>query len=281
VTLVPWTGIWRSSQATGLPTRVIGGATYKVFSGYLFDSGTSGKYFYVDDPYVLFENVRFTTSGLVSNTSAMLQQAGSSVSLIVQYSDFDGGPNHQRGIQADYGVQVFFSEFTRFGNAAVEMNNRNGTGSMTVENSYMYEPKGWNPSDHTDGIQVGGGKNVTIRNNTVLIQPWGGTDGDNNYVSNSALGLWAELGDVTGTVLVQHNLIAGGGRVVYLQQKSPYAWRGPVTVSDNVFDQCFTQQGGVWGPLFPSGLPSQLTWTGNTWSSGAGLSLSQALTQYP
>lgn len=264
-----------------MPTRVIGGMTYKVFSGYLFDSGTSGNYFYIDDPYVLFENVRFTTSGLVSNTSAMLQQSASSVGLVVQTSDFDGGPNHQRGIQADYGITVTSSEFTRFGNAAVEMNNRNGAGSLDVENSYLYEPKGWNRADHTDGIQVGGGKNITIRNNTVLIQPYGQTEGDTSYVSNSALGLWAELGNVTGTVVVNHNLIAGGGRVVYLQQKSPYSWQGPVIVSDNVFDLCFTSKGGVWGPLYPSGLPSQLTWTGNTWSNSAPLSLNDALTLFP
>src|SRR6202008_1398723 len=56
VGLVAGTGPWRSSQATGMPTRVVDGQTYKVFSGYLFDSGTSGNYFYVDDPYVLFEN---------------------------------------------------------------------------------------------------------------------------------------------------------------------------------------------------------------------------------
>ena len=264
-----------------MPTRVVNGQTYKVFSGYVFDSGTSGNYFYVDDPYVLFENVRFITSGQVSNTSAMVQQSSANRGLIINTSDFDGGPYHQRGIQADYGVQVSSSEFTRFGNSAVEMNDRSATKSMLVENSYLYEPKGWNPTDHTDGIQVGGGKDITIRNNTVLIEPYGGTNGDTSYVSNSALGLWAELGNVGGTVVVNHNRIAGGGRVVYLQQKAPYAWQGSVTVSDNVFDQCFTPQGGVWGPLYTGGLPGQLTWTNNTWSSGTSLSLQDALTLYP
>jgi len=255
--------------------------TYKVFSGYIFDSGTTGKYFYVDDPYVLFKNVRFVTSGQVSNTSAMLQQASSNLSLVVEDSEFDGGPYHQRGVQADYGVTVRRSEFTRFGNAAIEMNSFSGTGNMLVEDNYLFEPKGWNRSDHTDGIQVGGGHTVTIRHNTVLITPYGATDGDTSYVSNSALGLWAELGNVTSTVVVDNNLIAGGGRVVYLEQKAPYSWQGSVTVTNNVFDLCFTTKGGIWGPLYPTGLPSQLSWSGNTWSNGSQLTLVQATTQFP
>ena len=139
---------------------------------------------------------------------------------------------------------------------------------MEVRDCYLFEPQGWNPSDHVDGIQVGGGRNVTIVNNTVLITPYGGTDGDTDYVSNSALGLWAELGNVTGTVLVDHNYLAGGGRIMYLEQKSPYAWQGPVTVSDNVFDREFTKHGGIWGVLYPDGLPDNLAWTGNTWEDG-------------
>ena len=269
IVLRPWTGPDRSSAVTGLPTEIIGGVIYKVFDGYSFDTGTTGQYFSVDDPNVLFRNVRFTTSGQVSNTSAMVQQASSNQLLVIEDSEFDGGPYHQRGVQGDYGdITVRRSRFTRFGNAGVEMNNRSGTASLTVEDSYFYEPKGWNPSDHVDGIQVGGGRNVTIRHNTVLIEPYGGAAGDTSYVSNSALGLWAELGDVTGSVVVDHNLLAGGGRVIYIEQKSPYRWLGPVSVTNNVFDMRFGPNGGVWGPLAPIGLPSQLVWSGNTWSNG-------------
>ena len=161
------------------------------------------------------------------------------------------------------------------------MNNRSGTASLTVEDSFFYEPKGWNPSDHVDGIQVGGGHNVTIRHNTVLIEPFGGAEGDTGYVSNSALGLWAELGNVTGAVVVDGNLLAGGGRVIYLEQKSPFAWLGPVSVTNNVFDTRFGALGGVWGPLANLGLPSQLNWSNNTWTNGVPLSLDQSLTLYP
>ncbi len=264
-----------------MPTRVVDGIAYKVISGYLFDAGTSGTYFYVDEPNVLIERSRFVTNGLVSNTSALVQQSSANKNFIVQDSDFDGGQYHQRGIQADYGITVLRSEFTRFGDSAIEMNNRSGTNSLRAEDNYFFEPKGWNPAAHTDGIQVGAGHDVLVRHNTVLITPYGATEGDTSYVSNSALGLWAELGDVTGTVVVDHNLLGGGGRVVYLEQKAPYAWRGTVTVSNNVWDLCFTSKSGIWGPLYPSGLPAQLTWTNNSWSNGAPLSLSDALTKFP
>ena len=253
----------------------------QVFDGYAVNL-TGGQYLSVDTECAIFRRSRFTTTGVVSNTSAIMQQAGANRLLEVTQSEFDGGPSHQRGIQGDYSdIVVTSSEFTRFGQAGVEMNNRNATASLTVQNSYFYETSGWPRSYHVDGIQVGGGKNVTIRNNTVLIEPYGASNGDTSYVSNSALGLWAELGDVSGTVTVDSNVLAGGGRVIYIEQKSPYSWRGPVIITNNVFDMRFGSKGGIWGPLAPVGLPAQLTWTGNTWSNGVGISLQQALTQYP
>jgi hypothetical protein len=54
-----------------------------------------------------------------------------------------------------------------------------------------------------------------------------------------------------------------------------------VTVTNNVFDMRFGPLGGVWGPLAPIGLPSQLNWANNTWTNGDSLTLQQATTQYP
>ncbi|MGB8860597.1 MAG: right-handed parallel beta-helix repeat-containing protein, partial [Ilumatobacteraceae bacterium] len=271
---------WRwalRTSAADVPVENRNGMSCQVFDGFAVDL-TGGQYLSVDTPCVIFRRSRFTTTGVVSNTSAMVQQAGANRLLEVSQSEFDGGPSHQRGIQGDFAdITVTSSEFTRFGQAGVEMNNRNATASLTIENSYFYEPKGWPAAYHVDGIQVGGAKNVTIRNNTVLIEQYGGANGDTGYVSNSALGLWAELGDVSGTVIVDSNLLAGGGRVIYIEQKSPYAWRGPVIITNNVFDKRFSDKGGIWGPLAPIGLPAQLTWSGNVWSNGAGLSLQQAL----
>ena len=77
-------------------------------------------------------------------------------------------------------------------------------------------------------------------------------------------------------MVVDHNLLGGGGRVIYLEQKSPYRWLGPVTVTNNVFDARFEPHGGIWGLLAPNGLPSGLLWQGNTWGDGAAVDLPTA-----
>jgi hypothetical protein len=274
--MTPWTGPLYTS-AVQAPTETINGMSCKIFTGYLV-SLSGGSYLYVDSPCVVFRNTRFQTSGVVSNGSAIVQQGGGNKYLGVAWCDFDGGPSHQRGLQGDMAdMVVTSSNFARFGQAGIEMNNRTGTASLTVQDSYFAETPGWPQPDHVDGIQVGGAENVTIHHNTVLVPQWGGTPGDTNYVSNSVLGLWAELGDVTGTVTVDGNLLAGGGQTIYIEQKDPYAWRGPVAILNNVFDQRFGPNGGIWGPLYPKGLPAQLTWSGNVWSSGAVLTLNDAL----
>jgi hypothetical protein len=275
---------WSGSQSTSgvqAPTEVVNGMVCKVFDSYLV-SLSGGDHLDVDSPCVVFRHTRFQTSGVVGNTSGMVQQSHSNGYLLFEWCEFDGGPSHQRGVQADNAdVVIRDSKFTRFGQAGVEMNNRPGTASLTVEGSYFFETPGWPQAYHVDGIQVGAAHDVSIRHNTVIVQPYGGTQGDTSYVSNSALGLWAELGNVTGTVSVDGNLLAGGGRTVYIEQKSPYSWQGPVSIANNVFDQRFGPNGGIWGPLYPNGLPADLTWFGNTWSNGSALTLSDALTKYP
>ena len=275
-----WGGAGATSGAN-LPTTVLNGHTYKVIDGYVFDNGTSGSHFEVDDAYVLIRNSRFLTAGQVSNTGAILQATPSSRSLIVANSEFEGGPAYQRGVQSDEGdLSVTGSRFHNTGESAVEKNDPAASSSLFVADSYFTNDKGWPGSEHVDGIEVGGAHDVTIHHNTVLNDPYGGANGDTSYVSNSALGLWAEGGDVSGTVTVDGNLLAGGGRTIYLEQKAPYRWRGPVRILNNTFDTRYGPNAAIWGPLSPDGLPANLTWTGNVFSDGRGLSLAAAINNY-
>lgn len=118
---------------------------------------------------------------------------------------------------------------------------------------------------------MGAGKDFIARRNTIHIEPYGATDGDTNYVSNSCIGLWAELGDVTGTVLIEGNHLAGGGCLMYIEQKAGFRFKGSVTVSGNVFDRTrFPALGGnaaIWHDVAPLGNPP-LTWTGNKYEDG-------------
>jgi hypothetical protein len=271
--LKPWTGPLRTSEAEGLPTEAGDGVVCQLFEGLEVELADTGDYLYVDSPCVILRNCRFSTTGEVSNTGAMVQQAEENNLLVVENSEFDGGPRHQRGLQADYSTAVVTgSRFTRFGNAGVEMNNRDVDADLTVEDSFFLETGGWDREDHVDGIQVGGARDVTIRDNTVLVQAFGAEDGDESYVSNSALGLWAEAGDVAGSVIIDHNLLGGGGQVIYLESKNGFTFRGAVTVVANVFDRRYSRLGGIWGVLAQNNVPRSLSWNDNTWDDGTPLS---------
>jgi hypothetical protein len=276
-TLRAWSGSFRLSETPG-KTESVNGRNCTVYDGLDVNFGDSGDYIYADVPCVLFRNSRFRTNAAVSNTGALIQQAQENQLLIIEQSDFDGGPSHQRGVQADYSdLIVRNSRFTRFGNAGVEFDNSSANADLEVVDSYLEETSGWNPDDHVDGIQVGAGRNVTIRDNTVLVPSFGDDRKDTSYVSNSALGIWAELGDVTGSVTIQHNVLGGGGRVIYLQQKPPFSFDGAVSVTDNVIVTRYSAHGGIWGVLYNTGLPANLQWSANVFDNGGGaISLSAA-----
>lgn len=294
------TTTFRSSSLGALPIETIGGVTYEVIANRLFV--IDGGYFLIDEPNILVRDSVVQGGRRTVNTGAMIQTAGrdSQGNLIVrnvriERVSFDGGTIQNRGIQSDTAnLYVYRSRFHRTGNAAVEMNARsfrtvNGQQvaipeserpDFVVEDSVVTGAPGWPRDAHVDGLQVGGARNVTIRNNTIHLAMFGGTPGDASYIANSCLGLWAELGN-TGTTVVEGNDLDGcGGSGIYLEQKAPFVWTSTVTVRNNTFGRGLAYwfvlaptgpQGGS-----PQGLPANLTWTGNQWDDGAPLSLSDA-----
>ncbi len=282
LTLRPWTGglVLSEEEKAGQQgvEEQVDGRPCVVFDGFDIDLADSGDYLYVDLPCAMFRNTRFRTNSVVSNTSAIVQQANGNDLLIFDHCDFDGGPFHQRGIQANWAdLLVLDSRFVRFGNAAAEFNDEAATHDFTMIGNYAEETAGWDPSDHVDGLQVGAAGSVTIRGNTVLVTPYGDDSRNTDYVSNSAVAIWAELGDVTGSVVVEGNLLAGGGHVMYLEQKPPYVFRGPVVVKDNVVDRRYTPVGGIWGVLADTSLPGDLSWVDNQFDDGSPISLQSAI----
>lgn len=273
------TDVWRTSQATAT-TETINGKSYRVITAY--DFRAAGQYMAVDNPYVAFRKCKFSATGAISNTMSLVQLQPGCLAVLVEDCEFDGGPIHNRCLWGDAGdIVVRRSKFTRFGNSAVEKNDRTGTFSMDVQDCYLDEVKGWPPADHTDGLQMGGGKSFTAVHNSISVEPYNGTDGDTSNVSNSCIGMWAELGDVTGDVLIQNNLLAGGGSVIYCEQKAPYAFRGHCTVQGNVFDRkrypSLKNTASVWFILAPVGLPAGFVWASNVYESGAPVTQATAM----
>ena len=264
------------SRATG--TTIVDGIACDVYDGFRFEL-EGDRQMRVVGPCVVVRNSWFSST---SDVSALLTQTESSGLLVVERSTFDGGPFHVRGVQGDFAdLRVSDSAFFRFGNAAIEMNDRSATATLTVEGCYLFETTGWPRDQHVDGVQMDAGGAVVVRNTTILITPFGDPGGaeDYDYVSNSAIGVGATLGDI-GTVLLEGNLLAGGGRLIYLQQKD-YRFTGDVTVLDNVFDQRWYPAGAIWGPLHPDGLPEGLVWEGNRLGDGTPVDLAGALALSP
>lgn len=109
---------------------------------------------------------------------------------------------------------------------------------------------------HVDGIQTEGAKHGVIRHNSIDV-----TQGQ-----TSAIALWNGRKS-TDDVQVDHNLIAGGGFSVYVEDYSPSesSPAGGYTVTNvsltgNVFSTVHFACVGYWGVWFPRGAPSD-GWT--------------------
>lgn len=283
LTTVNLTGtLWRASTDganIASTTEVIGGQTYVVYTQFDFVSTT--QYLYLDVPYIKFVRCRFTASGVVNNTGAVVQGTSTMNAVIVEDCTFDGGfSNRNRGLHSDHGdITVRRSRLTHCGEAAVEKNDTTGLWSVEVSDSFITEDQLWPPGQHVDGLQMGGGRSFTARHNTILIAPYGGSNTDQTYVSNSCIGLFAELGHFTGDVTIDNNIVAGGGACFYIQEKASFHFQGAVNATANVIWRSLNGNipgGAVFFVLYPNGLPPALNWSANAYDDGTSLSLAQA-----
>lgn len=130
---------------------------------------------------------------------------------------------------------------------------------ITITDSYIHGMSLGPAGDwHVDTVQVVAGTNLVLRHNTIL----------NENPQTSAVGIWSELGPVDN-VLVEDNLIGGGGYTIYTYQMSYSMTR--VRVVNNKFTTAIYARIGYWatdsngycGILYPTGLPADLDFSGN------------------
>lgn len=137
---------------------------------------------------------------------------------------------------------------------------------VTIVNSFFHSMsvgprKDW----HVDTIQIVGSKNVVLRHNTII----------NEQPQTAAVGIWSDVGPVSN-VIVQDNLIGGGGFTVYCT-KTSYSLTGVQFLSNRFTSAVYprvgywnTVSGGNDGIVYPTAIPSDLVWTGNVYhESGA------------
>jgi hypothetical protein len=115
--------------------------------------------------------------------------------------------------------------------------------NVVVEDSYLHDPVDYDPvrDPHTDTIQIpAGGSNITIRRNTVF----------GNYVNSSSFGNAAITaagvpGMSASPLVIEDNLLAGGGYTVYCPGDAPTA-----TFNGNRFSTRYTSKIGGFGPVY-------------------------------
>lgn len=186
---------------------------------------------YVPASNVTFRNVRFVYTGALDATFTVINNAGANNTF--DRIEIDGQSNVARGISGTgTNSTVRNANIHHVGNG-VEI-----SAPFLVEDSYIhdiYSPPGtdW----HADGIQIAGGNRVgvTIRHNTVIL-------------TGPQVGAISVVGTATAPatdVLVENNLLAGGGYTMYTQ------WGSNFRVINNRFStQVFPKVGayGIWYP---------------------------------
>ena len=179
---------------------------------------------YVPAHNVTFRNVKIVFTGALNSDFTAVNLNNNS-GTVFQDCEIDGQGNVARAI-AGSGVTVRNCEIHHVGNA-VETD-----APLLVEGNYIhdiYEPAGtdW----HADGIQTPmSSDNVTIRHNTIF-----GRD-----PATSAINVMGTPADPATDVLIEHNLLAGGGYTLYAGPGSNYR------VIDNHFSTQFSSTVGYY-----------------------------------
>ena len=121
--------------------------------------------------------------------------------------------------------------------------------NVLIEDSYLHDPIDYDPATdpHTDTIQIPSGKNIKIRNNTVL-----GNYANQQSFGNSAITVGGNTVDIT----IDGNLLAGGGYTVYCNQPG----RGTnFRITNNHFSRILVSTVGGFGPWTECKDESQVT----------------------
>jgi len=110
--------------------------------------------------------------------------------------------------------------------------------NVVIVDSFCDIPAG-GPADgpHFDGFQSDGGRNITLRHNTIRVP----------YAQTSAILMSTNTSPIRDVSIVD-NLMAGGGWTVYCGTSTGGPVLGTLTFSGNVIARTYFPKGGYWGP---------------------------------
>jgi hypothetical protein len=123
-----------------------------------------------------------------------------------------------------------------------------------IEDSFIHDLYRLAGQSHSDGIQIGSGSNIRIVGNTI----------ENPFVSVSCILIKADQGDISN-VLVQGNLLAGGGWCVYGGATAANHKASAVKILGNRFSTKYYPKCGALGPIAALLHDAGSAYSGNVW----------------
>lgn len=212
----------------------------------------NGRDISVNADNCVIRNCQFNATGFHT-----IYQTGSHTGLLIEKCTFDGhkvNSSHSDFTYADEGLMTIQNNsFFDSGNDHI-----NTVGGV-IQKNFM-SGGGYSTGAHTDGISIHESFNNTLlitKNYLDLVTPVDAAVPD----INSAVKIVAVFGDIDG-VIVDQNILLGGGYTIYVQSGVPY-YATNVDVVSNYIGL------GHWGDLYPGQLPPDLTYTGNQSFSSA------------
>jgi hypothetical protein len=125
--------------------------------------------------------------------------------------------------------------------------------NVTIADSFCDLPKlPRGSTSHADGFQSDGGHNLVYRHNTIR----------NPNDQTSAILMSTNTSPITN-VVIDDNLMAGGGYTVYCGTDEGGPSRGTTVYTNNIISKAFFSKGGYWGPTIKC--DEVTTNAGNTW----------------
>ncbi len=186
------------------------------------------------------DNVTIRNSEIHCNQYGIANLNAANTGLLIEDVLIECG--HQPGDEAVTAYNYTIRRSEAFGCENVLWCNAN----CVIEDNYLHDPICYScwpqPWPHTDTIQVSnGGSNIRIEHNTVY-----GAYTSRQDFGNGAFSIAEATGHSVTNVVVNNNLVAGGGYTLRCPDRGTFTW------NNNRFSRIYVSTVGGWGPIFPT-----------------------------
>jgi hypothetical protein len=173
--------------------------------------------------------------------------------ILVEDSEIDGGNTNSLGSGIGYeGYTLRRSNVHRVSKGAHMTNN------VVIEDNWIHDLYE-GPDSHNDNVVSNGGSNFIVRHNTF----------QNSHTQTATVALYGDFAPISN-VLVENNLLVGGGFTVYggsVAGKPYSSGANNIRFLNNTFSRQYWPKGGYWGHVsaFDASKPGN-AWSGNVWA---------------